>query len=155
MSKPLLIATLACALAAPAGANAAELKLRALLSAGSVVSATESSATGEARAMLEDDNDLRVDLVYSGLEERATGAALHVGQPSENGALVERIDLELDEGDGRVVGAQLDLSVDVAARLRAGEGYVVITTIEHPDGVIRGQLVPEAVRLPEPPPPPE
>ena len=155
MSKPLLIATLACALAAPAGANAAELKLRALLSAGSVVSATDSPATGEARAMLEDDNDLRVDLVYSGLEERATGAALHVGQPSENGALVERIDLELDEGDGRVVGAQLDLSVDVAARLRAGEGYVVITTIEHPDGVIRGQLVPEAVRLPEPPPPPE
>ena len=50
MSRPMLIAALACALAAPASANAVDLKLRALLNAGNVVSATESYAKGEARA---------------------------------------------------------------------------------------------------------
>lgn len=153
MSRPMLIAILASALAgalAPLGANAADTRLRGLLNAGNVVSATESQATGEARAMLEEDNDMRVDLVYSGLEERATGAALHVGKPSENGALVEKIEVDLDtEGDsGRVVGAQFTVSTEIAARIRAGEGYLVITTIKHPAGLIRGQLTPEPVRLP-------
>lgn len=153
MSRPMLIAVLAGALAvvlAPSGAGAADTRLRGLLNAGSVVSATESLATGEARAMLEDDNDMRVDLVYSGLEERATGVALHVGKPSENGALVEKLDADLDtDGDsGRVVGAQFKVSTDIAARIRAGEAYLVITTIEHPAGLIRGQLTPEPIRLP-------
>lgn len=152
MSRPMLIAALACALAAPVGANAADLKLRALLNAGNVVSATGSPATGEARVILQDDNDLRIDLVYSDLEERATGAALYIGKPSENGAMVEEIGLDLDTGEdsGRVVGAQFDVSEDVAARIRAGEAYLVITTLGHPDGAIRGQLVPLPVRLPEP-----
>lgn len=152
MSRPMLIAAMACALAVPVGADAAEVKLRALLDAGSVVSATESLATGEGRGLLEDDNDMRVDLVYSGLEERATGAALHVGKPGENGMLVERLDLDVEDDSGRVVGAEFDVADDVAARIRAGEAYLVINTIEHPDGLIRGQLTPQPVRLPEPVP---
>lgn len=71
-------------LTVPAGANAADLTLRAVLNAASVVSATESSANGEARVVLEDDND--------------------------------------------------------------------ITTIRYPDSVIRGQLLPQPVRLPASPP---
>lgn len=154
MPRPMLIAALAFALAAPAGANAADLSLRALLNAASVVSATESAATGEARAVLEDDNDVRLYLVYGDLGERATGAALHVGKPTENGALVEKLDLDLDvdDGSGRVVGAQFDVSAETAARIRAGEAYVVVNTIQHPDGAIRGQLVPQPVRLSESPP---
>lgn len=157
MSRSKLIAAVACALALPLAASAADLKLRAPLSGTSVVSATESPATGEARAVLEDDNDMRIDLVYSGLEETATGAAVHVGKPSENGALVERfdVDADTDEGSGRVVGAEFDVSADVGARVRAGEAYVVITTVEHPDGLIRGQLTPEPVRLPAETPLPE
>lgn len=152
MPRTILIAAMACALAVPFGAIAAEVKLRALLDAGSVVSATESLATGEGRALLEDDNDMRVDLVYSGLEERATGAALHVGKPGENGTLVERLDLDVEDDSGRVVGAEFDVGDDVAARIRAGEAYLVINTIEHPDGLIRGQLTPQPARLPEPVP---
>lgn len=150
MSRPMLFAALAAALALPVCANAADTRLRGLLNSGSVVSATESQATGEVRALLEDDNDMRVDLVYSGLEERATGAALHVGKPNENGLLIEKIDVEPDaeEDSGRVVGAEFDVSADTAARIRAGEAYVVITTIEHPAGLIRGQLTPEPTRLP-------
>ena len=153
MRRPLLIAALVCAIASPAAALAADLKLSGMLNATNVVSATESPATGEVRAMLQDDNDLRIDLIYSGLEETATGAALHVGPSSENGALVERMDLDEDDsGDsGRVVGAQLDVSDEIGARIRAGEAYVVITTTQHPAGVIRAQLVPQAVRLPAAP----
>ena len=152
MSRPMLIAALACALAAPASANAVDLKLRALLNAGNVVSATESYAKGEARALLADDNDVRIHLVYANLEERATGAALHVGKPGENGALVAKLDLDSDEDSGRAVGVQFNVGAAFAARLRAGEAYLVITSIQHPDGVIRGQLLPQPVRLPEPPP---
>lgn len=156
MSRPLLVAAMACAFASPGIASAAELKLRALLSAGSVVSATESLATGEARALLEEDNDMRIDLVYSGLEERATGAALRLDKPGENGPLVERFDVDADTDtdteEGRVVGAQFEVSAEVAGRLRAGEAYLVITTIEHPDGLIRGQLTPEPARLRDPRP---
>ena len=152
MRRTLLIAALACALV-PAGASAADLKLRGMLNATNVVSATESPATGEVRAMLQDDNDLRIDLIFSDLQESPTGAALHVGLSNENGALVQRMDLDLDatEDSGRVVGAELAVSDTVADRIRAGEAYVVITSIVHPEGIIRGQLIPQPLRLPEPP----
>lgn len=149
--RPYLTAALACALIAPTAADAAELKLRALLNGGNVVSATESLAAGEARAMLDDDNGVRVDLIYSDLEEKATGAELHVGKSNENGTAIEKLALDINQSEGRVVGALFDVSPEVAERIRAGEAYLVITTIEHPDGVIRGQLVPQPVRLPEPP----
>ncbi|MFD0739401.1 CHRD domain-containing protein [Lysobacter koreensis] len=152
LPRPARLAVLACALLAPVAANAAELKLRALLSGSNVVSATESPAVGEARVMLADDNGVRVDLVYSELEEKAIGAELRIGKANENGSVIEKLDLDVDESDGRVVGALFDTSPEEAARIRAGEAYLVITTIEHPNGVIRGQLVPQPVRLPEPPP---
>lgn len=145
------IAALACVLVASTAAGAAELRLRALLNGGNVVSATESPATGEARAMLADDNGVRVDLVYSDLEEKATGAELRVGKSNENGIAIEKLDLDIDQSDGRVIGALFDVSPDMAERIRSGEAYLVITTIEHPNGVIRGQLVPQPMRLPEPP----
>lgn len=148
-----LAAALACMFAAPAAA--AELKLRALLDGGRVVSSTESPANGEARVLLDDDNGVRLDLVYSELDEEPTGAELRVGKPNENGRMVEKIELDVgadvDDGQGRVVGARFDVSADVAERIRAGEAYLVITTIAHPDGVIRGQLEPRPVRLAEPP----
>lgn len=149
MSRNLLMAALACALTVPASAEAADLKLRASLSGGQVVSATESPATGEARAMLDDDNAMRVDLVYSDLEEAPVGAELRVGEASENGTVAQKLALDIDDTDGRVVGAQFAVSPEVAARIRAGEAYLVITTIAHPNGVIRGQLMPQSVRLPD------
>lgn len=148
LSRSLMLTVLACAIAVPGMAKAADLKLRASLSGGQVVSATESQATGEARAMLDDDNAMRVDLVYSDLEQAPSGAELRVGKPSENGAVTEKLALDIDDTDGRVVGAQFAVSPEVAARIRAGESYLVITTIAHPNGVIRGQLVPQSVRLP-------
>lgn len=144
-------AALVAALAFAGHAQAADLILRGMLGGGSVVSATESPATGEVAAVLSDDNTLQLDLVFAGLTLGATGAALHTGKFSENGPAVARLDIDAGATEGRIVGAQLALTPLAAAAVRAGESYVVISTIEHPGGEIRGQLMPQPVRLDDAP----
>jgi len=101
-------------------------------------------ATGEVRMRLEDDGDLRVDLVVSGLTERATAATLHLGRGSEGGEQVARMDVAADGPVARVVGATARLSPLVAERVRSGEAYVLLRTNEHPDGLLRAPLAPQA-----------
>lgn len=132
-------------------AHAADLILRGMLGGGSVVSATESPATGEVAAVLSDDNTLQLDLVFAGLTADATGAALHTGKFSENGPAVAPLDIDGGAAEGRIDGARIALTPLAAAAVRAGESYVVISTIEHPDGAIRGQLMPQPVRLDDAP----
>ena len=131
---------------APSGA-AAELELHATLDGTKVVSATESAATGEAHAWLGDDGRVRVELVFGGLESGATGAGLHAGKPSENGALVAEFDLAPGQVRARLDDIEIALSPAVAEQMRLGETYLQVETLEYPDGAIRGQLVPQPVRL--------
>ena len=84
MKLPLVLALLALG-AVATGAHAADLRLHALLDGASVVSATDSKATGEAKAVLQDDNTLRINLVFGGLASNVTGAELHTGARSEIG----------------------------------------------------------------------
>jgi len=138
-------------------AIAQEVMLRGTLGGGNVVSATDTPASGEVAAVLGDDGVLRIDLIYADLEPGATGAALHTGKYNENGPMVARLDIDNGATAGRIVGAQLALTPVVAAAVRAGDGYVVISTIEHPDGAVRAQLLPQPVTLDQPPavgPPP-
>jgi hypothetical protein len=97
-------------------------------------------ATGEVRLRVEDDGDARVDLVVSGLTERATAATLHLGRSSEGGEQVARMDVIADGSVARVVGATTRLSPLVAGRVRDGEAYVLLRTNEHPDGLLRAPL---------------
>lgn len=128
-------------------AQAADLQLRGALAGENVVSATESPATGEVAAVLGDDDTLRLDLIYAGLVDNPTGAALHIGKGSENGPSVQSLDIATDATEGRLVDVEMSLSPIDAARVRVGEAYVLITTIAHPDGAIRAQLVPQPTRL--------
>ena len=125
----------------------AELNLRGSLAGTNVVSATESPATGEVAAVLEDDNDLRIDMIYSGLATNATGAALHVGKRSENGSRIAPLAVSSGTTEGQLRGAVVRLTPQVAAQVRAGEAYVQIATLEQPAGVIRAQLNPQATTL--------
>lgn len=100
-------------------------------------------ATGEVRVRLDEDGDVRVDLVVSGLTERATAATLHLGRGSEGGEQVARMEVVADESIARVVGATARLSPLVAERVRAGEAYVLLRTNEHPDGLLRAPLAPQ------------
>jgi len=142
-----LVLAAALLLGAIAPATAAEVRLHALLDGASVVSATDSKATGEATAVLDDDNRLRLDLVFGGLDTGVTGAGLHVGTAAENGPEAEPLDVRKTQTEGSLVQARFTLTDDVAARMRAGETYISIETVDHPAGAIRGQLVPQPVRL--------
>lgn len=135
--------------------RADELRLHAVLNGGSVISATASTATGEAKAVLQDDGKLRISLVYGGLASDATGAALHTGTRVGNGPAVMPLDVRTNQTVGSLVNEELTLSADVAASMRAGNTYIVITTIDYPSGAIRGQLIPQPMRLPSVPEPEE
>jgi len=128
-------------------ASAAGLRLHATLNGASVVSATDSKATGEATAELEANRKVRINLVFGGLASDVTGASLHTGTAAENGPEVMPLDVRKNQTVGSLVDEQLDLTEEVAQRMRDGETYIVITTIDHPAGAIRGQLLPQPVRL--------
>lgn len=142
-------------------ALAQEVMLRGTLGGGNVISATDSPASGEVAAVLGDDGVLRLDMVFADVEPGATGAALHTGKYNENGPMVARLDIDSGATAGRIVGQQVTMTPLVAAVVRAGDSYVVISTIEHPDGAVRAQLMPQPARLdptpavgPQPSPPP-
>lgn len=128
-------------------AQAQSTRLQANLNGSSVVSATDSKATGEARAMLEDDGDVAIDLAFGGLASNATGAALHAGAAGENGPLLADLDVDTDQPQGALVDARVRLTPENAQRMRDGETYIVVTTIEFPAGAIRGQLLPQPTTL--------
>ena len=110
-------------------AAAADLLLRGEFSGARVVSATESDATGEASAVLGDDNDLLVDLDYAGLANGATGAYLHRGAANENGDRVADLGIPADTTAGQLRQVEIALGPEDAERVRAGESYIVITTL--------------------------
>lgn len=128
-------------------AMAQQVVLRGTLGGGNVISATESPASGEVAAMLDEDGTLQLDLVFADLELGATGAALHMGRYNENGPMVAPLDVESGATAGRIVDQQIALTPLTAAAVRAGDSYVVISTIQYPDGAIRAQLMPQPVRL--------
>ncbi|MGN6513524.1 MAG: CHRD domain-containing protein [Lysobacteraceae bacterium] len=128
-------------------AQAATVRLHATLDARSVVSSSDSPATGEARATLDEDNRLRLDLVFAGVASTVTGVALHVGTPDSAGPAVVPLDVRMDGNGGSLVGARITLADSVAASMRAGSTYLQVDTIGRPQGEIRGQLLPEPASL--------
>lgn len=144
-SAPILLAI--AFIAASAAAHAQDRRLRGLFTPVRAPDADTRPPTGEVRAMIDEDGDVRVDLVVSGLTERVTSATLHTGRAGENGEQVARMDVAVDGAEGRVIGATADLSPAVAAQVRAGEAYVMLRTSEHPDGILRAQLAPQVRSL--------
>lgn len=149
--RPLHWLMLFLLLVASAPLQAAELRLHALLDGASVVSATDSKGTGEARAVLQDDGKLRVTLMFAGLTANVTGVELHTGSGNDNGPQVASMDARPDAQGGWVVNTVLTLTDTVAASVRAGNAYLLVTSTDFPAGALRGQLLPQPVRLPRTP----
>ena len=64
----------------------------------------------------------------------------------------QRDTAELREGNEAAGGnGVLTLTPDVAADVRAGDAYLLVTTSDFPTGALRGQLLPQPVRLPRTP----
>lgn len=145
MRMSTVIATLL--LAGTGSLQAADLHLHALLDGASVVSATDSRGTGEATATLSDDGKVRLTMVFGGLSSDVTGATLQLGSSAENGAVVAPLDVRVEQAAGSVVDAEITLTPLAAESMRAGNSYLLVTTSNYPKGEIRGQLVPQPVRL--------
>ena len=132
-------------------AIAQEVMLRGTLGGDNVISATDSPASGEVAAVLGEDGVLRWTWCSPTWSPGATGAALHTGKYNENGPMVARLGIDSGATAGRIIDQQVTLTPVVASAVRAGNGYVVISTIEHPDGAVRAQLLPQPVTLDQPP----
>ncbi|WP_407909843.1 CHRD domain-containing protein [Lysobacter claricitrinus] len=96
--------------------------------------------SGEARVTLDDSNNVRVDMVVSGLTERATSVTLHTGTSGESTGQVARLDVVVDGQDARIIGGTASVTPAIAQQIRDGQGYLVLRTNEHPDGLMRAEL---------------
>lgn len=149
-SKRILLSAALALAVLPGAGMAADVELHATLDGAHVVSATESPGSGEAHAWLGDDNRVRIELAFGGLADGATGAALLEGKATENGDLVAELAIGDDRVSGRLDDIVIALSPAIAEQMRRGQTYLQVETLEYPDGAIRGQLVPQPVRLDAP-----
>ena len=100
-------------------------------------------ATGFGRLSIEG-NALTYRINFSDLSGPATAAHIHGPADTENPADV-MIGLNFTAATSGALSGTLDLSTlsaDQANSIRTGSAYVNIHTLAHPDGEIRGQLVP-------------
>lgn len=140
--RPLIPLVLAFAVALPASAQ--EVRLRGRFVPLLPATAEQAQPVGEARVVVDDDGDARIDLVVAGVTERITSATLHAGPAGEVGERIATFEVDTSGNEGRVIGGLVDIRSPMLTRqVRAGEAYVVVRTSEHPDGVLRAQLVPQ------------
>ena len=132
------------------GASAADVHLHAVLDSTPMVPATDSSGSGEARAVVRDDGTVRVSAAFAGLASLVTSVELHTGASNATGPTVAKLDVR-ETSAGMAVNQQLTLAAGAAADMRAGNSYILVTTADRPSGALRGQLVPQPVRLPAAP----
>lgn len=130
--------------------RAADVQLHAVLDSTPLVPATDSSGSGEARAVVRDDGTVRISVAFAGLASLVMAVELHTGASNATGPTVAKLDVR-ETSAGMAVNQQLALGAGPAADMRAGNSYILVTTADRPSGALRGQLVPQPVRLPAAP----
>ena len=104
-----------------------------------VVPPVDTHAWGFVRFFFNDDRseaNYTVDIKgYSGTA--VTGADIRSGEPGNNGPLV----FHLTDGDFIVTSGQMKLTPDQLQEFVSGGWYVTLSTLFHPDGEMRGQIV--------------
>jgi hypothetical protein len=149
--KSMLLAALLLAAGVAPSAQAADLRLHALLDSTPLVPRADTDASGEATATLHDDGKATIRLVVGGITSSVAAAELHTGADNATGPVVAPLTLTSDPQLGWVAEQTLTLDAADAASMRAGDSYILVTTGDHPTGELRGQLVPQPVRLPAAP----
>jgi hypothetical protein len=149
--KRLLLALLLFVPGIVPSAHAADLKLHALLDSAPMVPRADTEASDEATATLQDDGKATIRLVVGGIASSVVGAELHTGAANATGPVVAPLTLTADPKLGWLGEQTLALDDADAASMRAGESYILVTTGDHPTGELRGQLMPQPVRLPTTP----
>ena len=140
LAAGLAAAALAAAFGAPAPAAASEF--RAALTGANAIPPGDPDGAGTAKVVVSDVlNEICVELEVSGLAP-ATGAHIHRGAEGETGPPVVTLDAP-DNGDEDDCDAIGDALADEIQANPTGF-YINVHTAEHPEGAIRGQLMPGA-----------
>lgn len=132
------------ALAASTTVPADELRLRALLvtQAAADTPAIDLGLRGEARVIVHEDGQARLDLVGWALPAALTDVVVQLGTSGDSTTPLLAVPLVRDADEGRVIGAGFRLDADLARRLRSGEGQVLLMSVRQPGTVVRGSLQP-------------
>ena len=114
-------------------------KATAILSASSVVPATNSAGAGEANVTIDTKSDkVSWKITYSGLSGAVTGAHFH--GPAAVGANAS-VALPIAGDMLSPIKGEATISNEQKAQLLEGKWYVNLHTAANPDGEIRGQVV--------------
>lgn len=132
-------ATLAFSLAGVTGAYADEMKMTAELSGAEQVPPVTTDAKGTTEVTFDSaTRKLSWELEYSGLSGPATAAHFH--GPADKGENAPPV-VPIPEKESGSEGSA-ELTEDQAKALMDGKLYVNVHTAAHPDGEIRGQVMP-------------
>lgn len=123
---------------------AAEKSFKATLSGNECVPAVTTPAKGEATFELsKDGKELSYSIIVTDIEN-VTAAHIHQGKKGENGPPVALIDIKGKKGKitvNELMGSMKGKTVkDLIEQIDAGNAYVNVHTVKHPDGEIRGQI---------------
>ena len=136
----MLAAVLLIAFAAPA--HAERVRLSANLDGVSEIPPVESPATATATVLFDKDTStVSWDVYWSGLSGPPTAAHFHGPASKHNSAGVQ-----VDLGGGSFASpfrGSAALNEEQADQLLAGQWYINIHTAAHPDGEVRGQILPQ------------
>ncbi len=104
-----------------------------------VVPPVETSSYGFVRFFFnEDRSEANYTLDVKGYSNTAiTGVTINAGAPGENGPVV----MTLSDGDFIVTGEHLTLTPEQLEAFASGGWYLTLTTVFHPEGEMRGQIV--------------
>jgi hypothetical protein len=140
----LALAGVACA-GAMSVALAAPMSFSVPLDGSQQVPAVQTSGTGDAKLTYDPDTrQVTWDVTYSGLSSPVTMAHFHVGATGKNGKPVvwmTKMGSTTTPIEGPIKG-EATLTPDQAKEFAAGDLYINVHTKDHPDGEIRGQVMP-------------
>ncbi len=131
--------TLACALALSGASYAEEMKFMATLTGADEVPPVETSGKGTAEITWNSETkELTWTVEFSDLSGPATAAHFHgPAEPGKNAGVAVPIEGLESPSEGSAT-----LTDEQAAQLAGGQWYVNVHTEAHPDGEIRGQVLP-------------
>lgn len=135
----ILLLALGLGLQATAAAQASQFRARLSEVPVTPQDYREITGVGEVFATLEGAT-LTVTGTFRGLSSVATGVHIHNAPKAMNGAPVHTLEVT-NTTDGEISGSVL-LTPEQVTALRNEELYIMVHSEKHPDGVIRGWLLP-------------
>ena len=129
---------LALGVSTPWALSAGAADVTVTLSGAQEVPAVNTTARGNGTIKVGDDGAVSGSVTTSGVA--GTAAHIHSGAAGKNGPVI--VPLQKGSDGGWALAPAAKLNPDQLKMFKAGELYVNVHSMAHPDGEIRGQLTP-------------